>query len=256
MHAASSVSSGLPSQYPSIDITSSIGHPKFEEKFDQDGDDGFGPGSNSDEEERTHSSVLGRHMRKRRRTNSALISAAPASPFSPSSFALSPPHLGFNMSKLEDEDDMFSRRRKGSAVPQSDVIARQRCYEYLHTAIDAVWAEFCNSTSYAENQKYMPHSPTSESDEFLEGDWPLKPNKRSDSISLQPQSRSLMKQKKRLTNAKDLLAHFVNVPDMHSSKQFWKTWDVLKTQSVELVDGEVDDDEYDEVINDLEAGRC
>lgn len=222
-------------------------------------DDDFGPEASSEEEDRTHSSVLSRHMRKRRRTNSALMSAVPSSPFSPSSFSVSPPGFDFSLDEMDDKDNLFVRRRKGSVIPQSDVLARQRCYEYLHTAIDAVWAEYCNSTSYAENQKYMPHSPTSDSDEFIvdDNEWaPLKPNKRSDSISLQPQSQSLMKQKKRLTNAKDLLAHFVSVPEVHASHQFWKTWDLLKNQIVELVEGEIEDDEYEDVIRDLEAGRC
>ncbi|GMM50089.1 hypothetical protein DASB73_010470 [Starmerella bacillaris] len=215
----------------------------------------------SSDEERTHNSVLGRHMRKRRRTNSMYMSSYASSPFTPSSFTLSPPQYDFPISDLPEDDDSntFHRRRKSSLVPQSDVQARQRCYEYLHTAIDAVWAEFCNSTSYAESQKYMPNSPTSDSEELIAdaSDWAtLKANRRSDSISLQPQTQSLMRQKKRLTNAKDLLAHFVSVPDINASNQFWKTWDLLKYQIVELVEGEGEDDEHDEVIEELEAGRC
>jgi len=232
----------------------------------------------SSDEERTHMSVLSRRLRKRRKTNSSLVS----NPFGTPSHSTSD-HAFAGFDELDDLDDEQNdiRRRKPAGVPESDVIARQRCFEYVHTAIDALWAEYCDSTSYAESIKYMPHSPVSEHEDpvFLSsGDErsvvakfaenveaspsvsasPKRSDssnghERSGSISMQPESQSLMRQKKRLVDAKYYLTHFVNAHDVHSSSVFWRVWDQLKYSAVDLVEG--DDDEADEVIDDLEAGR-
>lgn len=245
--------------------------------------------SESDEEERTHYSVISRRLKKRRKTNQALVSnplrEVPKSKFELSS---SSPKYGLDNSIGNDidlgelSDDLstspksFQQQRhqnRRSAVPESDLNARQRCYEYIHTAIDAVWAEYCNSTAYAESQKYLPNSPISDGDDFgvvSSGDdgaaspqqpgmspqatYVSKRDVRSDSISMQPLNQSLMKQKKRLVDAKYLLSHFVSAPDTSSSAYFWQVWDHMKYNTAELVEG--DDDEIEEVIDDLEEGRC
>lgn len=230
-------------------------------------------GMNSSDEERTHLSVISRRLQKRRKTNSSLVSnpfgSIPSSDHSPSKT-----FIGLENNGAFDDDDITSeptsRRRKSLQAPEPDKMARQRCYDYLHTAIDAVWAEYCDSTAYAESLKYMPHSPVSELEDSIflssgEEDEALcstgkgrttsfsKGHQRSESISMQPQSQSLMRQKKRLLDAKYYLSHFVGAPDTHSSATFWRVWDQLKYSTVELVEG--DDDEADEVIDDLEAGR-
>lgn len=51
------------------------------------------------------------------------------------------------------------KRRKSFAVPESDRIARQNCFEYLVSSIDEVWAQYCVCTSSAENDKYDESNP-------------------------------------------------------------------------------------------------
>lgn len=240
----------------------------------QDSDHKF-EAMNSSDEERTHFSVISRRLKKRRKTNSSLVSnpfgSIPSSDYSPSKTLLGSENNGaFDDDEIAGEHT--SRRRKSQQVPEADLLARQRCYDYLHTAIDAVWAEYCDSTAYAESLKYMPHSPVSEQEDSIflssgEEDETAcssgkgrtvsfnagKGHQRSESISMQPQSQSLMRQKKRLLDAKYYLSHFVGAPDTHASATFWRVWDQLKYSTVELVEG--DDDDADEVIDDLEAGR-
>lgn len=47
-----------------------------------------------------------------------------------------------------------SRKRRTVTVSEQDRIARQRCFDYLVSAIDQVWAQYCESTSCAESQLY------------------------------------------------------------------------------------------------------
>lgn len=49
---------------------------------------------------------------------------------------------------------MSHRKRRPAIVPESDVVARARCFEYLVSAIDEVWAQYCSFTSYAEDEMY------------------------------------------------------------------------------------------------------
>ena len=46
------------------------------------------------------------------------------------------------------------RKRRPAAVPQCDLVARARCFEYLVSSIDEVWAQYCSFTSYAEDEMY------------------------------------------------------------------------------------------------------
>lgn len=231
------------------------------------------------DEERTNYSVISRRLNKRRKTNRALVSNPFGdAPYAQSDFSSTPTVFGLDNNDVEHFPNGSSsqykhRRRRSEAVPESDLNARQRCYEYIHSAIDAVWAEYCDSTSYAESLKYMPHSPISDPEDFSfvsSGDDNIsskqvvlspedavnqkRSHNRSDSISMQPQSQSLMRQKKRLVDAKYLLSHFVAAPDSSSSSSFWKVWDQLKYNTAEIVEG--DEEDIDEVIDGLEYGRC
>lgn len=177
--------------------------------------------------------------RKRRRTLTA--------PLTPSLPGLSD-HYGTNTS---DSDEVavrnMLRRRRNVGVPAADKLARQRCFEYLLSAIDAAWAEYCNSTSYAESQIYMPCSPVSE------GEYAQPVSPRTESVSLQPQSQRLMRLKARLLDAKYFLTDIVGSHDPDASSRFWKRWDECKYAAAELVEG--DDEDTDNVLEELENGR-
>lgn len=46
------------------------------------------------------------------------------------------------------------RKRRSPTVPHQDLVARARCFEYLVSSIDEVWAQYCSITSYAEDEMY------------------------------------------------------------------------------------------------------
>lgn len=104
-------------------------------------------------------------------------------------------HGNFNIASLRRRASMLNqsggpsganylshRKRRPAAVPQRDIVARARCFEYLVSSIDEVWAQYCSFTSYAEDEMYgaeesrrrpqgrkareeLPSSPTSLYDE-------------------------------------------------------------------------------------------
>ncbi|GMM56617.1 hypothetical protein DAKH74_032330 [Maudiozyma humilis] len=43
---------------------------------------------------------------------------------------------------------------KRNVVPKQDLLARERCFDYIIQAIDEAWAMYCNTTSSAEAQVY------------------------------------------------------------------------------------------------------
>ncbi|SMN20099.1 similar to Kazachstania africana KAFR_0D00200 hypothetical protein [Maudiozyma saulgeensis] len=43
---------------------------------------------------------------------------------------------------------------KKNSVPKQDLIARERCFDYIIQAIDEAWAMYCNTTSSAEAEVY------------------------------------------------------------------------------------------------------
>lgn len=222
---------------------------------EEDPNDGFGLNVDSSDEENVHNSVLTRHYRKKRKTSIPAPPNAASQPFSPSAFSLSPQDSFDVLSAPPDLNYGYSsgrRRKSNSSVPAGDIAARSRCYDYIHSAIDAVWAEFCISTSCAEDLRYQPQSPISDS-EAIKPQVNNRLNKRSDSVSSEPKSQTLMKQKQKLQNAKTTLGQHVNSPDPHSSQFFWRVWDQVKYIAVEPVEG--DEDEFDEVIDELEEGR-
>lgn len=47
-----------------------------------------------------------------------------------------------------------NRKRRSPVVPRSDLVARAKCFEYLVSAIDEVWAQYCTYTSSAEDEMY------------------------------------------------------------------------------------------------------
>lgn len=64
----------------------------------------------------------------------------------------------------------FSSSTRKQAVPKSDAIAQERCFDYLLQSIDEVWARYCNTTATAEAKVYdsLGHSeylPDSYSDD-------------------------------------------------------------------------------------------
>lgn len=107
------------------------------------------------------------------------------------------------------------RKRRPATVPQSDLAARARCFEYIVSAIDEVWAQYCSFTSYAEDEMYneeygrkpqmtsntrktrdaeIPNSPVSLYEEDVayysstnESQGPATPHSYSDSMSLSNQ---------------------------------------------------------------------
>lgn len=133
-------------------------------------------------------------------------------------------------------------RRRRSFAPSCDVQARQRCLEYLVSAIDEVWARFCACTSFAEDQHYaydMP-SPKQDADE-------------DDEIE---DSGKLQALKERLTKAKYYLQDLSDVSDMDASVSFWNRWDLVKYAVIEFVEDNGEEDEVIEgVCGELEDGR-
>ncbi|KAA8914790.1 hypothetical protein TRICI_002824 [Trichomonascus ciferrii] len=182
------------------------------------------------------------------------------------------------------------KRRKSVAVPDSDRVARQNCFDYLVSAIDEVWAQYCDCTSSAESQLYdetprhmsfshlesdLPSSPVSLCEEGEEeeedaaiyssgpetpGGQPTAQHGRSKSITVaafdQPKSVRLLNLKKRLMNAKYFLSDLVESLDPVSSSEFWHRWDMIKYATIELVEEDGDDDETVEAVTEeLEEGR-
>lgn len=180
------------------------------------------------------------------------------------------------------------KRRKSVAVPDSDRVARQNCFDYLVSAIDEVWAQYCDCTSSAESQLYdetprhmsfshlesdLPSSPVSlceeedEEDGAIYSSGPETPGQtsttqhnRSKSITVaafdQPKSVRLLNLKKRLMNAKYFLSDLVESLDPVSSSEFWHRWDMIKYATIELVEEDGDDDETVEAVTEeLEEGR-
>lgn len=50
--------------------------------------------------------------------------------------------------------NIINRKRRQPCVPRSDLSARARCFDYLVSAIDEAWAQYCTYTSTAEDELY------------------------------------------------------------------------------------------------------
>ncbi|TID28627.1 hypothetical protein CANINC_002383 [Pichia inconspicua] len=59
-----------------------------------------------------------------------------------------------NQTKIDNFITFNKLKQNSMSVPQSDFIARSRCFNYLVTAIDEAWARYCDSTSYDEDVAY------------------------------------------------------------------------------------------------------
>lgn len=175
------------------------------------------------------------------------------------------------------------RRRKSAVVPECDLAARQRCVDYLVTAIDEVWARYCCQTANAESERYsegncssqyveidLPSSPLSLCDEgeenedaqYLSGKGSgsitiCQPRSgRVESISEHPSSRALMALRQRLLNAKYFFLELIDNNDASSCAAFWHRWDLVKYAAIELVEEDGDDDDVVESVTEtLEDGR-
>jgi len=172
-----------------------------------------------------------------------------------------------------------------------DQIARNRCFEYLVSAIDEAWARYCDATTYAEdevyNNDYLPNTPASlglsddnndeqdddddDDDEekedvydevddgyksastnLTEYDSDFEPKKR---VSCQPSSVRLQQLKDRLLKAKYYLQDFLEADSFEEACLFWKRWDLIKYATIELVEDDDDDEVIESTIEDLEKGR-
>lgn len=196
--------------------------------------------ASSDDESDEGSIPLRYRARKRRRTLcvAGLHANAPPSP-----------RMDSGSSENEFLSSVMLRRqqhlRRRSIASDADRNARQRCFDYLLSGIDAVWAEYCDSTLLAEEQRYTPRSPVSD----------VSDHEKTDAVSEQPHSVQLMRLKKRLLASKYYMTDLVGKHDPDCATRFWKAWDAVKYPVVDLVEGEGDDEENDAVIDDLEEGR-
>lgn len=155
-----------------------------------------------------------------------------------------------------------------------DKVARNRCFDYLVSAIDEVWARYCDATSYAEDEvyntdvSYQPATPASidtsedEDDDEDEGYKSASTNiteYESDvdgkRVSGQPGSLRLQQLKDRLLKAKYYLQDFLESNDLDEATAFWKRWDLIKYATIELVEDDDDDEVIESTTEDLEKGR-
>ncbi|AOA64543.1 Hypothetical protein PP7435_CHR4-0511 [Komagataella phaffii CBS 7435] len=207
------------------------------------------------------------------------------------SFNTSPPKLT-DLSFLSTSSGHSSRSRH--CVPESDVTARSRCFDYLIGAIDEAWARYCDATSNTEDQVYgfsksshhqqhqrtrslstnsaqqiLPNTPNSifssdeedveaENNDEDNGDLTDITDYESDNnrISEKPSNLRLQDLKDKLIKSKYHLQDFVESNNIDDSLSFWKRWDLIKYSTIELVEDDDNDDVVgDTIIEELEAGR-
>ncbi|CDO92685.1 unnamed protein product [Kluyveromyces dobzhanskii CBS 2104] len=155
-------------------------------------------------------------------------------------------------------------RHSSCVVPQSDLLARERCFDYIVQSIDEVWARYCDTTSSAENQLY-PYgyvSPVSDSETSgNESDSGYKSSTDAETdctfrkVSNLPDSKELQSLKDRLTKAKHSLEQTVDAIQVQSCIMFWNRWDMIKYNAVEMMEEEDDDVLVESVLEELEEGR-
>lgn len=155
----------------------------------------------------------------------------------------------------------YKRRRRVLSVPESDITARARCFEYLVGAIDEVWAQYCDCTSSAEVQMYggdLPCSPVSLYDGLAVSDTEDGHTNIEDDGAASGVERGiqLMNLKKRLLNAKYFFSELLENRSWDACAQFWDRWDLVKYSTVDLVEDTDDDEVVDRVCEELEAGRA
>ncbi|KAH3686605.1 hypothetical protein WICPIJ_002404 [Wickerhamomyces pijperi] len=161
-----------------------------------------------------------------------------------------------------------------------DISARNRCFDYLVSAIDEAWALYCDATSYAEdevlNKSYTaPAIPRcfrssdneddddqeeQEDDDFDAGYKSASTNiteyDSDDKNSSKPTSSVKLQQlKDRLLKAKYYLQDYLDSDELDEAVAFWRRWDLIKYATVELVEDDDEDDVVESTIEDLEKGR-
>lgn len=154
-----------------------------------------------------------------------------------------------------------------------DISARNRCFDYLVSAIDEAWALYCDATSYAEdevlNRSYsIPATPRSfkssdnEDDDFDAGYKSTSTNITEYDSDCQGKSGSkptsslkLQQLKDRLLKAKYYLQDFLDSDELDEAIAFWRRWDLVKYATIELVEDDDEDEIVESTIEDLEKGR-
>lgn len=78
----------------------------------------------------------------------------------------------------------------------------------------------------------------------------------SRTVSNLPDSVKLQSLKFRLTNAKNDLEQVYDSKEEQDSDSFWRRWDMIKYSAVEMMEEDDDDEIIENVIEELEQGRC
>lgn len=208
-------------------------------------------------------------------------------------------------------------RRSSSQISKSDLLARERCFDYIVQCIDETWARYCDTTSSAEvvaynETKILNHNKKNHNHHNTNHQHKVKPLKISDSetdvdddncnrlfltnnntsnnntsnnnkddldysleyksdstvltdcendayecraVSTLPASVKLQSLKYRLTKAKNDMEQTYDAIDLYDSILFWRRWDMIKYNAVEMMEEDDDDDLIDSVIEELEKGR-
>ena len=201
----------------------------------------------------------------------------------------------------------FSSKR--NQTPKVDLMARERCFDYIVQSIDEVWARYCDTTSNAEAAVYggvarknhttvdaLSSSYThSQRDKALRvaanggfsseigsdvDEEPLQEDgnnanydevkddedtnttdyetdhSESRTVSNLPDSVKLQSLKSRLTKAKEDLEQVYDSSEYADCCAFWQRWDMAKYSAVEMMEEDDDDELIENVIEELEEGRC
>lgn len=167
-----------------------------------------------------------------------------------------------------------------SEVPRSDLIARERCFDYIVQSIDEVWARYVDSSSNAETMTYYyqgnrnndsntsrfdcrdtsfdstPEDSSSCSED--EGEEDVEDEGYNSEITTCTDDgniKNLQSLKYRLTNAKNDLELNYDSLELYDSIEFWRRWDMIKYSAVELMEDDDDDELIESVLEELETGR-
>lgn len=81
-------------------------------------------------------------------------------------------------------------------------------------------------------------------------------NGESRTVSNLPDSVKLQSLKFRLKNAKNDMEQVYDSTEMQDSCSFWRRWDMIKYGAVEMMEEDDDDEIIENVIEELEQGRC
>lgn len=204
---------------------------------------------------------------------------------------------------------------KKNQTPKVDMMARERCLDYIVQSIDEVWARYCDTTSNAEavfygggarknrtvgNSAYVLSSSYTHSkrdkalrvstgagssselgseidDDILNEDTDFHgengtrddaetheanttdsetDQSESRTVSNLPDSVKLQSLKSRLTKAKEDLEQVYDSAEYADCCAFWQRWDMAKYSAVEMMEEDDDDELIENVIEELEQGRC